>query len=174
MPSTSHQIRSSAHAPHSPSRWTCPSSPPLTTASTSRPLPRASPSGTDRRIRPSPHTLLSTVRGAKEQPHTTLLLPPPTSPFPLTTHLSHAHSHTFPLPSSSSSAKGTSSGGTVLYLRGANFAPHPDLHCDFGGIRASATFESGTLVRCSSPPLEYESEPTGSLMVPLSVKIPLS
>ena len=95
MQSTSHQTRSSAHAPRSPSRWTCPSSPPLTTGSTSRPLPRF----TFRNG--SSHPTISSYspiygKTSKEQPHTTLLHLLLPSPFPLTTHLSHAHSHTFP------------------------------------------------------------------------------
>ena len=48
---------------------------------------------------------------------------------------------------------GPARGGTTLYLSGTNFAPHPHLHCVVGEQRAPATFDSATLLRCSTPPM---------------------
>ena len=71
-----------------------------------------------------------------------------------------------PVISSYSPIYGAASGGTRLYVRGTNFAPHPDLHCDLGGVWGPATFESANLVRCLTPPA---AAPEGSAMVPISV-----
>ena len=56
---------------------------------------------------------------------------------------------------------GPSAGGGRITITGANFAPHPLLHCRVGGMHAAASFDSSRLVSCRVPPSPNASADAG-------------
>ena len=73
-----------------------------------------------------------------------------------------------PTVSSYSPRFGSALGGTLLHVKGTNFAPHPELHCTIGGVYARATFDSATLIQCATPPSD---SPVGSSDANLTVHV---